>query len=68
MAKFAVMKDNIVYDTIVADDLATAESLTGLVCIEYTDGNKAGIGHTYDGKSFTEPYNAIAVEGLEDNN
>lgn len=67
MAKFAVMSGNIVSDTIIADDLTTAESLTGRVCIEYTDENKAGIGHTYDGKRFTEPYNAIAVEGLDEN-
>jgi hypothetical protein len=68
MANFAIMDGNIVFNTIIADDLATAEALTGQVCIEYTDENKAGIGHTYDGTSFTEPYNAIAVEGLSENN
>ena len=64
MANFAVMKEGKVFDTLVADDLATAELITGLVCIEYTNENKAGIGYSYDGTSFIEPYNAIAVEGL----
>jgi len=37
MATFAVIKDGIVDNCIVAESLAIAEELTGLTCVEYTN-------------------------------
>jgi hypothetical protein len=36
MANFAVIKDGVVVNVIVAPDLATAETLTESTCVEYT--------------------------------
>ena len=48
MATFAVIKDGIVDNCIVAESLASAEEVTGFTCIEYT---VPLIGGTYvDGK------------------
>ena len=48
MATFAVIKNGIVENCIVADSLATAEEITEATCIEYTVPQ---IGGTYvDGK------------------
>jgi hypothetical protein len=55
MANYAVIKDGIVNNIIVADTKEIAETVTGLTCIEYTDENPAGIGWTYDGAEFTAP-------------
>ena len=59
MANYAVIKDGIVNNVIVADTKEIAETVTGLTCIEYTDENRAGIGWTYTGAEFTAP----VVEG-----
>jgi hypothetical protein len=48
MTTYAVMSGKTVSNVIVADDLNTAEGVTGSVCIEYTDENPAGIGWIYD--------------------
>lgn len=48
MATFAVMNDNTVENVILADDLDTAQAVTGKQCIEYTDVKPAGIGFIYD--------------------
>ena len=55
MANYAVIKDGIVNNVIVADTKEIAETVTGLTCIKYTDENPAGIGWTYDGAEFIAP-------------
>lgn len=55
MANYAVIKDDVVNNVIVADTKEIAETVTGLTCIEYTDENPAGIGWSYDGAEFTAP-------------
>ena len=56
MAKYAVIKDGIVNNVIVADTQAIAETVTGLTCVEIEHVPGApGIGWTYDGAEFTAP-------------
>jgi hypothetical protein len=55
MANYAVIKDGIVNNIIVADTKEIAETVTGLTCIEYTDESPARIGWSYDGAEFTAP-------------
>jgi hypothetical protein len=55
MANFAVIKDGVVDNVIVADTKEIAEQVTGLTCVEYTEENPAGIGWTYDGANFVAP-------------
>jgi hypothetical protein len=50
MANFAVIKDGVVVNVIVADDQETA-NLFG-TAVEYTDTNPAFIGGAYDGTTF----------------
>ena len=52
MATFAVIKDGVVDNCIVAESLAIAEEVTGLTCIEYT---VPSVGDTYAGGKFTSP-------------
>lgn len=52
MPTFAVMNDNEVVNVVVADDLATAESLTESTCIEYVVPIP---GATYADGKFTNP-------------
>jgi len=56
MANYAVIKDGIVNNVIVADTKEIAETVTGLTCveIEYVPGSP-GIGWTYDGTNFSAP-------------
>jgi hypothetical protein len=62
MANYAVIKDGIVNNIIVADTKEIAETVTGLTCIEYTDENPAGIGWSYDGSVFTAPVAEVTNE------
>jgi hypothetical protein len=56
MATFAVINGDIVTNTILADSQEIAEQCNpGLICVEYTTENPAGIGWTYDGTAFTAP-------------
>lgn len=55
MANYAVIQNDKVTNVIVADSKEIAEEVTGLVCIEYTQENLAGIGWVYDGTNFTTP-------------
>ena len=55
MATFAVIENNIVTNTILAETLADAELGSGKTCVEYTELNPASIGWTYDGTTFTAP-------------
>ena len=64
MANYAVIKDGIVNNIIVADTKEIAEMVTGLTCIEYE--NIAGaprIGWAYDGAEFTAPVVEEIVNG-----
>jgi hypothetical protein len=62
MANYAVMRENLVTNIIVADTKETAEIVTGLTCIEYTQENPAGIGYTWDGIQFINP-ELMVIEG-----
>ena len=54
MATFAIIENNIVTNTILADTLEDAQLITNSTCVEFTETNPAGIGWTYDGTSFIE--------------
>lgn len=57
MATFAVMSGNTVSTVIVADNKEETEAALGVVLIEYTQQNPAGIGWVYDEATgtFTAP-------------
>jgi len=56
MATFAVIKDGIVENCIVAESLAIAEEVTGLTCIEYTNNNAPIIGITNINTDYVNGY------------
>jgi hypothetical protein len=59
MANYAVIKDGIVNNVIVADTKEIAETVTGLTCVEVEHVPGApGIGWSYDGAEFA----ALVVE------
>jgi hypothetical protein len=62
MATFAIIKDNVVENCIVADSLEIAQEITGLTCVEYTSENPAGIGFTYADGVFTNPNAPVPSE------
>ena len=56
MANYAVIKDGIVTNVIVAESQEIAESVTGLTCVEFQlEPGAPGIGWSYDGTVFTAP-------------
>jgi hypothetical protein len=56
MANYAVIKDGVVNNVIVADTKEIAETVTGLTCVEVPNESWApGIGWSYDGAEFTAP-------------
>lgn len=55
MKNFAVLDNNTVVNTIVADTKEIAEQVTNATCIEYNEANPAGIGYHYDGEMFIQP-------------
>lgn len=55
MANYAVIKDGIVTNVIIAESKEIAESVTGLTCVEYTAENPASIGWIYNGSDFSAP-------------
>lgn len=56
MANYAVIKDGLVTNVIVAESKEIAESITELTCIEVNNEPGApGIGWSYDGSSFSAP-------------
>jgi len=58
MPTFAVIHNGTVSNVIVAEDQASAEEITGNICIEYTEDQSVGIGLKYDtekGFIFPEP-------------
>jgi hypothetical protein len=54
MTNYAVVKDGVVINTIVADSKDIAESVVGETCIEFEDLGIL-IGSTYDGTRFIDP-------------
>lgn len=63
MADYAVINNNTVINTIVADSLEIATEITEETCVEYTDDNPAHIGLGYNGSTFEQP---IVVEVIEE--
>lgn len=55
MAIFAVLNNNNVTNTIVADSLEIAEQATNSTCIELLDGMAASAGSIWDGINFVDP-------------
>jgi hypothetical protein len=56
MANYAVIKDGIVTNVIVAESQEIAESVTGLTCVEIQQEPGApGIDWAYDGTDFSAP-------------
>ena len=56
MANYAVIKDGIVNNVIVADTQEIAEQVTGLTCVEIEhEPGAPGIGWSYDGAEFSAP-------------
>ena len=55
MANYAVIKDGLVTNVIVAESQEIAEEVTGLPCVESTNENPACIGLGYDGVLFEQP-------------
>lgn len=55
MSNFAVIENELVINTIVAESLNDAQEVTGKTCVEYAEENPAAIGWTYDGTTFTAP-------------
>lgn len=66
MAYFAVITNNTVENTIIADSKELAEITTGKTCIEYFDENPACIGFGYDlGTNTFEQPPQVEVQGEE---
>jgi hypothetical protein len=51
----AIIENNIVVNTIVAESKEIAEQITGLTCVEFTLENPAVIGLGWDGTLFEQP-------------
>lgn len=49
---FAIVIDNKVIDTIVADTLEIAEQISEKICVEIPEGTIANIGWIYNGSTF----------------
>ena len=62
MANFAVINNNVVVNTILADTKEIAEDASKSECVEYTYENPAGIGWTYDGTNFIAPEVVVPTE------
>jgi len=58
MANFAVLDEENVLNTIVADSKAIAEEVTGKTCVEFSETDRAEAGGTYVGGVFIprKPY------------
>jgi hypothetical protein len=55
MAIYAVIKDKLVSNVIVAESLTVAQEITETTCVDISDEIGIGIGWGYDGKKFIEP-------------
>ena len=65
MANYAVIKDGVIYNVIIADTQEIAETVTGLICVQISnDPGSPTIGWSYDGTSFTAPVVEVPVEEI----
>jgi hypothetical protein len=55
MAIFAVMKENIVQNVIVANDIESAELASLSPCIEWNQSDNPQVGWIYNGTTFEQP-------------
>jgi hypothetical protein len=64
MAKFAVIENGVVINTVIADSKAIAEEVTGATCVEFTT-EPAEVGGTYVNKKFIlrKPYPSWVTDG-----
>jgi hypothetical protein len=62
MNNFAIIKNGIVTNVIVAASKKIAESVTGEDCVPYDDTNQAAIGWAYDGEKFIAPEPIVVVD------
>lgn len=67
MFTYAVILNNIVENTIVADSLEIAEQLTGKKCIQYADNHSVYPGAAYDevNNEFYDPSKAVILVNSE---
>jgi hypothetical protein len=55
MKKFALIKDGVVDNIIVAESYEDADALNELLVVESTEENTAHVGLGYDGTTFKQP-------------
>ena len=62
MASYAVVREGVVINCILADGLETAQAVTGLECVEFSldpiekyNNDRITIGWTWDGSEFAPP-------------
>jgi hypothetical protein len=60
MANYAVIENDIVTNTIVADSLEIAQAATQKLCVEYDESNIAAIGYEYKNGEFINPIPFVA--------
>jgi hypothetical protein len=60
MAKYAAIKNGVVYNVIEADTLEIANAVSELPCVEYTDDLPLGIGQEITDKQIADAEKAIA--------
>lgn len=62
MANFAVIKNGVVINVIIANDLPTAITVTGSNCVEYEhEVGALGIGWTYTDGIFAPPVETLII-------
>jgi len=65
MAHFAVIEDGAVINTIVAETLDIAQTVTGKTCVEFEPiAGSVGIGWGYDGTDFIQPTRATVEKAF----
>jgi len=65
MATFAVIKDGIVENCIVADSLEIAQEVTGLNCVEYSLNSGVVPGWSYVNNEFIAPVEIVIEEEID---
>ncbi len=55
MKVFAVMKENVVQNVIVANDIESAELASLSTCIEWNQSDNPQVGWIYNGTNFEQP-------------
>jgi uncharacterized protein YqfA (UPF0365 family) len=59
MAKFAAILEGVVYNVIEADTLETANAVSGLSCVEYSDDLPLSVGQELTEKQIADAHKAI---------